>query len=218
MNHATVENPEDRRNRLNYETDVLIHDQSETGVREYSPFNYLPHFHVTDSSTEDLTHNVEGGVCHYNFIECMYYFIYTQKYFTLDVLNQRMRSFPYADDEKSNIPQPILEDRFKQDKFKMTVSEMANFTQNITFMIGELVPQTDVVWLFLLSTVKFYDMCYLPSYEEQDLEEWSDVINDMLNYYQHLFNYNLKPVHHYAIHYVNDTRKFGALRYTKTIR
>lgn len=218
MNYTTVENPEDRRNRHNYDADVLVHDQSKTGVREYAPFNYLPHFHVTDSSTEDLSHNVEGGVCHYNFIEIMYHFIYRQKYFTLDTLNQRMRSFGYAEEEKSNVPQPILEDFFKKLKFKMTVSEMANFTQNITFIIGDLVPPDDVVWLFLVNTVTFFDMCYLPSYEDQEIEEWRTVISDMLRYYQHLFNFNLKPVHHMAIHYPNDTKKFGPLRYTRTIR
>lgn len=186
MNHVTFENPEDRRNRFNYETDVLMHDQSKSGVREYAPFNYLPHFHVTDSSTEDLTHNVEGGVCHYNFLECLYYFIYIQKYFTLDELNERMRSFPYAEDEKSNIPQPISRKHFKEQKLKMTISEMANFTQNITFMIGDLVPRTDVVWIFLLLTVKFYDKCYLPSYEEQDILEWGVIIDDMLTYYKNL--------------------------------
>lgn len=187
MNHATVENPDDRRNRLNYETDVVMDNQSETGIREYAPFNYIPHFHVIDSSAEDITHNVEGGVCHYNFLECMYHFIYNEQYFTLDVLNDRMRSFPYAIDE-------------------------------ITFIIGDLVPVNDVVWHFLLSTVQFYDFCYSPGYENQSIEEWRSVISDMLNYYQHLFNCNLKPVHHMAIHYPNDTLKFGPLRYTRTIR
>lgn len=218
MNQATTENPEDRRNPQNFETDVLMHDQSATGVREYSPLNYLPHFHVTHSSAEDITHNVEGGVCHYHFLECIHYFVFTREYFTLDEFNERMRSFPYGEDEKSNIPQPILEDRLKKDRFKMTISEMANFTHNITFMIGDIVPQNDIVWQFLLLTVRFFDLCYLPSYKDGDIELWRTVIDDMLQHYQHLFDYNLKPVQHMAIHYPNDTKKIGPLRYTRTIR
>lgn len=218
MNHSTVENPEDRRNVHNYDEDVLMHNQTETGVREYAPFNYLPHFHVTDSSTEDLSHNVDGGVCHYNFLECFYYFIYNQRFFTLDMLNDKIAAFPFGIDEQANIPQPITREHFKNTKFKMSMSEMANFTHNITFIVGELVPENDVVWLFLLSTIRFYDFCLLPCYEDHEIEEWKGVIDDMLRYYQHLFGQNLKPVHHMAIHYPNDTKKFGPLRYTRTLR
>lgn len=218
MQETTVEKPEFRRNRQNYDDDVLIHDQSKTGVREYAVLNYIPHFHVTDSTAEDLTHNVDEGICHYHLMQILWYFIYDQKYFTLEMLNQRMRSFQYGLDQKSNVPQPILPKHFKNEKFKMTAAEMSNFIHNITFMIGDLVPKEDVVWHFLLSTVQFYDMCYLPSYEDNEIEEWRSGIDYMLRLYQDLFDETLKPVHHMAIHYPDDTKRFGALRYTRTIR
>lgn len=219
MSKTTIEDPALRRNRQNYDEDVLMRDQSKTGVREYSIFNYLPHFHVTDSSAEDLTHNVDEGVCHYHLMEILYYFIYDEKYFTLQELNRRMATFPFGH-EKANIPQPFTEKQFKKKscKFSMTAAEMSNFMQNITFIIGELVPDDDFVWAFLLSTVKFYDSCYLPSYNDQQIEEWRGEIDHMLSSYQHLFDKTLKPVQHMSIHYPDDTKRFGPLRYTRTIR
>lgn len=218
MQSTTIENPEFRRNRTNYDEDVVMCDQSTTVIREYGVLNYVPHFHVTDSSALDLTHNVDEGVCHYNFVEILYNFIYDQKYFTLETLNQRIRSFPYGEEEKSNVPSPILESQFKGTKFRMTAAEMFNFTHNITFMIGDLVPEDDTVWCFLLETVKFFDMCYLPSYEDHEIEEWREITDTMLNYYKNIFDLELKPVHHMAIHYPDDTKRYGPFRYNRTIR
>lgn len=99
----------------------------------------------------------------------------------------------------------------------MTAAEMSHFSHNVTFMIGDLVPEHDIVWHFLC-TVKCFDMCYLPSYDDNELEEWSTVIDDMLTFYKDLFEQSLKPVHHTSIHYPADTKKFGPLRYTRTIR
>lgn len=163
MKSTTVENPTFRRNRENYDEDVLIHDKSKTGVREQAVFNYIPHFHVTESTSEDLTHNVDEGVCHYHLKEILYYFIYDMKYFSLEELNRRMISFSYGHDEKSNVPQPIS---VEKQKFSMTAAEMSNFIHNITFLIGDLVPEDDFVWHFLLSTVRFFHTCYLPNYDE----------------------------------------------------
>lgn len=218
MRHVTVENLELRRTRQDYDDDVILHDKSKTGVNEYSVFNYVPHFHVTDSSSVDSTHNVDEGVLHYNFSEILSYFIYDQKYFTLKMLNERMSSFPYGPDEKSNIPRRISAKQLKKKEFKMSATEMSHFVHNITFMIGDLVPEEDPVWHFLLSTVKFYDMCYLPCYDDNQLEAWKNEIEHMLESYKNIFEMSLKPVHHMAIHYPTETKRYGPLRYTRTIR
>lgn len=217
MKHTTIENPEFRRNRRNYEEDVLVHSATLTGVRENAVLNQIPHFHVTDSSSEDITHNVDEGICHYHLQDILYDFIYGQQYFTLEEFNQRMISFRY-DNERSNVPQPISKERFKKRKFSMTAAEMSNLIQNITFIIGNLIPEEDIIWHFLLTNVKFFDLCYLPSYDELQLEEWRSEIDYMLSSYQNLFEQELKPVHHMAIHYPDDTKRYGPLRYTRTIR
>lgn len=100
---------------------------------------------------------------------------------------------------------------------RMTVAETASFIQNITFMIGDCVPEENYTWKFILSTVKFYDFCYLPCYEEADLNEWTENIDTMHKLYIEICG-DLKPVHHWATHFPADTRKFGPLKYTKTIR
>lgn len=185
MEQASSEISEKRRNRQNYFDDVLINDSSKTGVHEYSPFNEIPFFHVTDSSGEDNTHIVDLGILHYNFLPSLHYFIYEKQYFSLKFLNERVKSFEYVEEEKQNVPMPILEEFLKnKNKFRMAASETFNFAQNLIFIIGDVVPEDDPVWKFVLITIKFFDLVYLPSYDEIDITELGETITLMNDRYK----------------------------------
>lgn len=231
---ALVEIIEKLRNKNNYYEDVLENNVTATGVVEYSILNGIPLFHATDSSAEDITHIVDEGIMHYNLLPSLRYFIYERNYFTLQKLNDRIKFFNYTEDEKKNVPMPISKDFLREKKkrnkevkkrktterkkFKMTASEMFNFAHNLIFMIRDLVPEDDIVWQFVLTTIKFLDLSYLPCYEEDDLNEFKEAIASMHNSYKQLFNQTLKPVHHIAIHFPRDTLNFGPMRNLRTIR
>lgn len=91
MKKSTTENPATRRNRVNYDEDVLIQDLYETGIHEYSILNNIPFFHVVKSSAEDITHTVELGVIKYNISDALYILIYEDKLLTLQELNLRIK-------------------------------------------------------------------------------------------------------------------------------
>lgn len=218
MQYCTIEDPATRRNRQNYNEDVLKPNFTETGIHHYSTFNSIPYFHVTESSVEDLTHSVEEGIIKYNISDALWILIYEDHLFTLQELNRRLKEFSYGEEEKSNKPHLILKDHLDNNKLKMSASETANFLQNITFILGDLIPQDNAVWSLILSTVKFFDFSYLPCYEEEDLEEWRKNIDEMSCLYMQICKTHLKPHHHYSIHFPVDTTKFGPLRYLRTIR
>lgn len=105
----------------------------------------------------------------------------------------------------------------------MNAAEMFNFTQNITFIIGEfLIPEesedgeVDTVWKFVQNVVKLHDLCYLPWYEPEDLVNLRNVVKLVLEDYQELCE-DLKPVFHYLTHYATNIKKFGPPRYVQTI-
>lgn len=214
---STTENPATRRNRVNYNEEVVMQNFDMTGIHGYSPLNNIPFFHVTESSAEDLSHSVDEGIVKYNISDALSILIYEDKLFTLEQLNRRINNFSYAPEEKSNKPGLILKEHLDLSKLKMTAAETATFIQNITFMIGDLVLENHDIWQFILNTVKFFDFCYLPCYEEEDLNEWTKNIDEMHKLYIELCSH-LKPHHHIAIHFPIDTRKFGPLRYMRTIR
>lgn len=214
---STTENPALRRNRLNYNEDVLTNDLHETGIHEFSPLNKIPFFHVTESSAEDVSHTVEEGIVKYNISDALYFLIHDDKIFTIQQLNRRIKEFSYAPEEKSNKPHSILMEHLKNHKLRMTAAETATFIHNITFIIGDLVPHDNDAWQLILNTVKFFDFSYLPCYEEKDLIDWRENIEEMHSLYIEYCD-DLKPHHHIATHFPSDTSRFGPLRYVRTIR
>lgn len=209
----------ERRNRENYDIDVAVGNQTETGIKEFSVFNRIPLFHVTESSSADLAHDVTEGTLHTIFTKSIGYFI-TKQYFTLDNLNDRMSSMDFGVMENGNRPVDITVERInsKSETLKMSSSEMFFFAHHFTLMIGDRVPNEDPVWQLLLTAIKFFDMCYLPSYNQDDigalLEEGKILNQGLMN----LFNVDLKHKSHLSTHYDELTQDFGPLRYVQTIR
>lgn len=205
------------RNRDNYDEDVALDDVTATGVQEYSPFNRIPCFHVTESSGADLAHDLTEGVLHKNLAKSIQYFI-NQKYFKLDDLNNRISSMDFGEAESGNRPIPITMKYLQADKFKMISSEMFFFAHHITLIIGNRVPEDYPVWHHVINTLKFFDLCYLPGYDEEDINSLlvaSENINQGLI---DLFDETLQHKSHLGTHYAKLTRKFGPLRYIQTIR
>ncbi len=81
-----------------------------------------------------------------------------------------METMDFGETEKGNLPRNILMAHLKSQKFKMSASEMFFFAHHLTFMIGSRVPDDDPVWQLVLETIKFFDLCYLPEYGEDDIE------------------------------------------------
>lgn len=207
-----------RRNVHNYNDDVLMDDFSQTGIRELAAFNRIPYFHVTESSSEDITHSAEEGIEKYNISGALWLLIYEDELFTLDQLNTRLKNFSYGEEEKSNKPKAISKEHLNQNKLKMTAAETANFLHNLPFLIGDYIPENNLAWQLVLSTIKFHDFCYLPCYDDNDIMEWKNNIADMHTLYTNICKTHLKPHHHLALHFPTDTLKMGPLRYLRTIR
>lgn len=205
------------RNRENYDVDVAINNQTDTGIFEYSPFNRIPFFHVTESSSVCLDHDITLGTLRPNLSASILHFI-NEKFFTLENLNDRMCSIKYGETEQGNMPMKIEMRNLIKYKLKMTISEMFFFAHHFTIMIGHFVPDNDPVWQHVLTTIGFMDLCYLPSYDPQDicaLRVESEKVNQGM---KDLFNLTLIHKAHLATHYHMLTERFGPMRYVKTLR
>lgn len=202
---------------IHYDIDVATENQTETGIKEFSIFNRIPLFHVIESSSVDLAHDVTEGTLHTIFTKSIGYFIKKQ-YSTIDDLNDRMHSMDFGEMENGNRPVDITIEKIKSGTLKMSSSEMFFFAHHFTLMIGDCVPNEDPVWQLLLTAIKFFDLCYLPSYDQDDIDalrEEGEILNRGL---MNLFNVNLKHKSHLSTHYDELTQDFGPLRYVVTIR
>lgn len=147
-------------------------------------------------------------------------------YLTIEMLNKRIKKINYGPDNCANIPPPISARNLKNKKkkqVKMNAAEMFNFSQNFTFLIGDLIPvqSEDMellrVWEFVKNIMKMVDVCYLPWYETEDLVQMKTTIKFVLQDYLELGE-GLKPKFHYLTHYPTNTERYGPMRYLQTIR
>lgn len=58
-------------------------------------------------------HDVLEGICRYEVALILYHYIYVEKYFSLDLLNERIESFNYGDGNK---PPGLTEKNIKKTK------------------------------------------------------------------------------------------------------
>lgn len=79
------------------------------GLNYRSPLNAIEHFHVANSQLpQDVMHVLLEGVIPLEMKLMLNVFIYKKKYFSLQFLNERIKSFPYGREEsRSKAPKPI---------------------------------------------------------------------------------------------------------------
>lgn len=207
-----IEQEDKMRSKENYAEDIEIRDPSKTGITAESSLNEIPSFHVVDNYCVDVTHDVFEGICHYDFTHIIMYFIDKMKYFDLETLNMRKQFFNYGPADVGNISGEIKVKHLSNKHLKMSASEMMTFSNYFTLMIGDLVPDDDEVWQFLVNLIEIIDivLCF---------EMTADLINLLKckigrhhRDYIRLFNDTLKPKHHNLIHYPTVVKMSGPLR------
>lgn len=77
------------------------------GVKFSSPLNDLAHFHVVDQLPQDIMHILLEGVIPYELSLMLTNFITVEKYFKLELLNDRIACFAYSNNESKDKPSPI---------------------------------------------------------------------------------------------------------------
>lgn len=201
--------PHKLRKVVNYTADVAKNDVALTGLNENSIFNNIKYFHVYENYTIDIMHDIFEGICHYDLCHIFLYFIETVHLFTLNILNERKRFFNYGSVDVGNVSNDIKINHLKSKRLKMSASEIMTFIHYIPFMIGDLVPENDEVWKFLIDLTSIVDILlsrYINDSLVNLLRELIKVHN--LNYVR-LFSDTLKSKHHILTHYPSIINQSG---------
>lgn len=204
-NHQSIRNLENYDNSLNSEN-------SSNGIKKYSLLNNIPSFHVTKNFAIDIMHDVFEGICHYDLSHSLLYFI-DKGYFTLHELNRLKQTFNYGEQEIGNLSKPISEQNLKNKKMKMSAREMWTFSHFLPLIIGHLIKETDPVWQFVCDLIKLIDILLLPSFNENTLCLLNELVAKHNGQYLKLFKDNLKPKHHFLVHYSRVIRYSGPPKY-----
>ncbi|XP_058456098.1 uncharacterized protein LOC131433557 isoform X1 [Malaya genurostris] len=205
------------RNKQNYNEDALK-AVNESGIKDYSSFNRLQHYHVGEFTIVDPMHDLYShGICHYDLALVLKYMIETMK-ISLHTINYRIQMFKYGEIEKRNTFRKITREHIKTSSFKMTAREMMHFLHFFPLIFGDIIPENDKVWKFVLSLIELADLILLPRFNDELLITLQKQISLHHTLYKELFNEKLKPKYHILLHYVSTIRKVGPPRYTWSFR
>lgn len=106
---------------------------------------------------------------------------------------------------------PLMKNKLDKSKIKMSSREMQTFVHFFPLLVGDLVPEWDSIWLFLVNFIELIDMLLLPNFSEQTILKLQSCILYYNTKYTEIFKDTLKPKHH-LIHYCNIIKKSGPLK------
>ncbi|KYM95062.1 hypothetical protein ALC62_14308 [Cyphomyrmex costatus] len=204
------------RNRINYEDDVLTNNVSQTGIKTRCIWHVLNSYHITENLVCDIMHDLFEGVCHYDLCPILDYLINHMGFFSLETLNDRIQNFDYGD--SGDKPTLITVDHIRNQKLKMSASEMMFFVRHFGLIIGDLVPEDDEVWRLYIVFTEILDIVTAPYVRQQLTEYLSTLIAEHHEMYCSLFGKTLKPKHHFMVHYPRIMNLVGPMIHIWSMR
>jgi len=197
----------------NYCDDINTNNFINTGIYQESILNKISNFHVVTNYCVDLMHDIFEGICHYDLCHVLLYYTQTAKLFSLETFNNRKITFNYGPIEIGNISPPVTLLNLQKYHLKMSAREVMTFVHYFPIMIGDLIPENDEVWKFVLILIKIVDLLLSYTFTESSINYLEQLIKDHNSAYCILFNDTLKPKHHFLIHYPNIIRESGPPRH-----
>ncbi|XP_016366511.1 uncharacterized protein LOC107707121 [Sinocyclocheilus rhinocerous] len=130
------------RKRINYHSDLLQNNPTETGIKRECSLNKLQFYHITDNVTPDVMHDILEGVGGYE-TKLVLNSLIEQKLLTLDQLNNRLTSFDYWFSDSHNKPSVFKPQDLKNPDgaMRQTAAQMWCLLRLLPLMIGDLIPE-----------------------------------------------------------------------------
>ncbi|KAJ1525813.1 hypothetical protein ONE63_009016 [Megalurothrips usitatus] len=212
-----VEDPALLRTPENYAAAVELQDPQETGVKEECIFNRLPSFETPTDICVDQFHDLTEGVAHYTMLSVLKHFHGLNSMF-INTLNNRMYCLDLGVDSDNRPPLINLDRLVNKDKLKMTGAEMHTFIRLFGVLVHDMIPEGDLFYELYLLLNDITSILYakvLP----KDMDKILQVkVKDHHMLYVNLTGEDLKPKHHFLVHYARLFQMMGPFNLIGTVR
>ena len=171
------------------------------GIKARCDFHVLEYFHVCQPGLPPcLAHDLFEGVVGYDLFLMIRYFVRTTRWFTYALLNNRIAKFPYQSSDAKSKP---CEVHHSSGKLGGQAAQNWTLLRLFGIIIRGLVKDcTDPVWQLYINLCDLVALVCAPSIEMGQISVMKTLIEDYLESRLKLFpNVNLRPKHHYLIHY-----------------
>ena len=210
----------DIRTEEKYDAAVMDIDESHSmvhGIKFRSVFNELESFHVCKPALPPcLGHDLMEGVVAVDMALFVNYFV-SQHWFSYELLNSRIASFPYSGFDASSKPPPIP---VKANRLIGQAAENWCILRLFPLIVFGLVrDKADSVWLLLLQLREIVQLVTAPKVSKAQVGYLDVITKEYLENRKFAFcDKKLLPKHHFLIHYGYLTLQFGPLIRMWTLR
>ena len=184
------------------------------GIKGKCLLNDLRYFHTTKNYAFDLTHDLWEGIVPYELSIFFHDFIYVKKYFTMDFLNNRIKSFNYGKLESKNKPSLLTlnSNKWFKVKIKQKAAKMVCLFNHIPFLVGDKIPENDENWELYLLLARIIDILDFRSISLSQIAQLEWLIEEHHFLFKKLHpSSNLLKKHYNMVHYPNCIREIGNL-------
>ncbi|XP_071941065.1 uncharacterized protein [Antedon mediterranea] len=140
--------------------------------------------------------------------------IFVQKYFTLEWLNDKIKSYPYSKRDKSHKPETIEKNSIiKNVKLKQTSTGMLTICYVFPHIAGKCIPDDDAKFFNLIRLFQIVFLSTTPYVDDSTSGELEQLIATHHNEFVLLYpTEKIKPKFHYLVHFPQQLKDFGPLR------
>lgn len=193
-------------------TDVLSGTKtvSETGINDSCCLNELGYWHVTKNFTVDCMHDIFEGWGSSELRLILKQFIFNDKFFTLSLLNARLKSFNYGFCDVKNKPTALTREQLNKpnSSTRQSAAQMWCLIRILSLLIGDKIPVDNTYWHLYLLILKILDIVMAPRISISETFLLQELIYEHHNLFLLLFSdRRLTPKQHFLMHYPRVIRE-----------
>lgn len=211
---------EKRLRKYTYDSDVLQKNFIKNGIKEKSIWDQVLYFKTSQNFTGDWLHDGPEGWFKF-VLQCILHHYVTKKprIISVDILNDRLKTFEYHQNSISNNLPLISYAEIKNKKLSMSGSESSNFILIFAILVGDLIPENDTVWPLYLKMREIMDLILAPRLQRETCNLFRVLVSEFHMMFAELFpNERFTPKAHYFVHYGTIFKSSGPIRNLSTIQ
>lgn len=215
----TKEDPSQLRTVDNYNQCLAILDSNAKvkdtkGVKEYCHLNDLQHFHTMNNISVDFMHDILEGLIPFT-LEHIFNYCVTKKIATIDHIQGMIDCYNFGELDKFNKPSKINLDR---KNLGQNASQSYCLFTNLPYILFKFRDKLQSVWTPVETLQQILQIVYSDSIKETDLTKLETLVHEFLEAFKQLFCVNLRPKHHFLLHYVRVIRMMGPVLFFWVMR
>lgn len=196
------------RDETQYENQLAQNNSSNTGIKEKCVWLNVKGFSLFDQVGVDVMHDILEGVAKYIMSFLISKYVTHLKYFSIQVLNNKIACFDYGPDSSSK-PCLLSMDHISNGNMRLSASEMLILVRYFGLLIGEFVPFNEQNWILYTTLRKVIDLVLCQKVNAHTSELLKFLVGELNELYLTLTNDHLKPKFHFLTHYSSFMNKFG---------